>query len=613
MINGGQMAPTRPQQAAKANESGGRSGRNPLKSMSIAQAVLVTSENSSKQRHTLPFPHISCPDELEDNNNTFITNLPKKDTEELRPPSPFEEEREESTAINPDNYFGMDALTKFWKMFQRQESNSRSKRPRPRSARTQYLQRLQQLQRCPEPLGIIRKCDAPKVDLHEYRMGNDFATAMGESLALLPGIDTVNLSSNRISDDAACQIIKNLVSSSTLKYLDMSSNLLCLQAAKSLCSLLQSSKTLIYLNLSRNKLNSRAIVELCDALKKCSTLTQLNLSENNFSTPGMNAIAKLLDENAKIEELYLSWNKIRGIGAQRLVEAIGYHSSLRVLDLSWNSLNSCSGHTIASALATALANNKVLMHLDLSNNGLDYEDCTILANALNSNHTVLGLHMVGNQAYVDSKGFVIPTNEPIHLQLQHKTTSIDQYERNQGAEEIATQTTYDNLWHCIDRNCWLCGRWSDYRFVWTPPHSIDKKAKVQLHLSIDDWKGDVMNLSTNDTYMLYRMLPPGKTQYFITVTTEVPSTTSSPARNVRQFYTMKDKRSSRILRHHGDEETFGTLHYANFIAMSRCEDTNPCRATMPRPNTNQVKIIKWDIKKSVFASRYKESPSKSHV
>ena len=104
----------------------------------------------------------------------------------------------------------------------------------------------------------------------------------------------------------------------------------------------------------------------------------------------MLAIAKLLEESAKIEELYLSWNKIRGIGAQRIVEAIGFHNSLRVLDLSWNSLNSCAHHAVATALATALANNKVLMHLDLSNNGLDVDDCAILANALVANHTILG-------------------------------------------------------------------------------------------------------------------------------------------------------------------------------------------------------------------------------
>ena len=105
----------------------------------------------------------------------------------------------------------------------------------------------------------------------------------------------------------------------------------------------------------------------------------------------------------------------------------------------------------------------------------------------------------------------------MHLQAQHKVSSIAQYERYQGTDESA----YDHFWHCVDRKCWLCGRWSEYRFVWTPPHSIDPKAKVQLHLSIDDWVGDSMSPAANETYLLYRMLPPGKTQYFITVSTDI--------------------------------------------------------------------------------------------
>ncbi|CAK4870997.1 unnamed protein product [Aphanomyces euteiches] len=104
----------------------------------------------------------------------------------------------------------------------------------------------------------------------------------------------------------------------------------------------------------------------------------------------MNAIASLLVENAKIEELYLSWNKIRGVGGQRIVEAISYHNSLRVLDLSWNRLNSCPNHSIATALASSLTNNKVLAHLDLSNNALDAKACAILTSALLTNHTILG-------------------------------------------------------------------------------------------------------------------------------------------------------------------------------------------------------------------------------
>ncbi|KAF0734279.1 hypothetical protein AaE_009161, partial [Aphanomyces astaci] len=100
-----------------------------------------------------------------------------------------------------------------------------------------------------------------------------------------------------------------------------------------------------------------------------------------------------------------------------------------------------------------------------------------------------------------------------------------------------------------------------------------------------------MNRS-NDMFVLYRMLPPGKTKYFITVETEM-----GPGADMkRQYVVLKDKRTARLLRAHGDEPLFGTLQHVNYIAMTRA---------------NTIKVLKWDIKKSVFVSRYKESPSKA--
>ncbi|CAK4473298.1 unnamed protein product [Aphanomyces euteiches] len=519
------------------------------------------------------------------NDRTFLTRL-KDDRGELRPPSPFEPgggpAEDTDSGPEPENYFGGEALARFWNMFQKQDSNLRSKRPRPHSPR-------------------------------DYEIGNDLASAMGASISLIPGIDAVNLASNRISDRAAGDVISHLQVASALGGLDFSNNKLNLHAAKSLSNLIAITKTLVDVNLEHNRLGSGAVVVLCDALKKNQTVTRLNLSENQFSTAGMNAIASLLVENAKIEELYLSWNKIRGVGGQRIVEAISYHNSLRVLDLSWNRLNSCPNHSIATALASSLTNNKVLAHLDLSNNALDAKACAILTSALLTNHTILGLHMTGNQAKVDARGFLLPLTTPIELHTQHKFCSIKHFEIHQENSDVtpsSAPSAFDAYWPYVDRACWLCGRWSEHRFVWTPSsQKIDAKAKVKLHLSIDDWTGHDMT-RTHEAFMLYRMLPPGKTKYFITVETEAQKPDEKPK---RQYVVLKDKRTARILRTHGDEQTFGTLQYVNYIAMTRYDGPNPCHATMPRPGANTVKVLKWDIKKSVFATRFKESPSKAPV
>ncbi len=114
---------------------------------------------------------------------------------------------------------------------------------------------------------------------------------------------------------------------------------------------------------------------------------------------GTLAIAKVIDTSKTLRELYLSWNKIRGTSAQKLVEALGYRCSLRVLDLSWNSLHATNSKSIVLALGSSLSINTSLVHLDISNNCLDFEDCKILATSLLSNHTLIGypiysLHML---------------------------------------------------------------------------------------------------------------------------------------------------------------------------------------------------------------------------
>ncbi|KAG6942969.1 hypothetical protein JG688_00017841, partial [Phytophthora aleatoria] len=69
---------------------------------------------------------------------------------------------------------------------------------------------------------------------------------------------------------------------------------------------------------------------------------------------------------------------------------------------------------VVTALADSLANNKVLAHLDLSSNRLDLEDCTLLAKQLENNQTRIGLHMSGNCAVMDSRGFLIPKAQAHH-------------------------------------------------------------------------------------------------------------------------------------------------------------------------------------------------------
>jgi hypothetical protein len=62
-------------------------------------------------------------------------------------------------------------------------------------------------------------------------------------------------------------------------------------------------------------------------------------------------------------------------------------------------------------LAKYIRKDDRLRRLNLSNNRINTEGVTILAKALRSNHTILGLRFDGNEGVLDAKGFLHPFGE----------------------------------------------------------------------------------------------------------------------------------------------------------------------------------------------------------
>ncbi|TMW67056.1 hypothetical protein Poli38472_012172 [Pythium oligandrum] len=607
---------------------------------------------------------------------TFLTALdtPKQRANEperpskghlLRPPSPLEAADAGKVSRISDsepvvaNYVGGDAVQKFWQLFHREDAvmNTHSVPTtrqedhralvlptvgdRPRSARTTYLAAVRKLHLTPEPMGIVRRranekglsssvsatsssnssCtggnSTQEINLSSYHMGDAYGMAFSESFALVPGVEALNIASNRISDDTAARILTNALQSpviSTLQALNLSNNALGSKAARAVATLLRTSKTLVTLNLTQNRLKDRDITLLCDALQKNQTLARVHLSKNTFGIPGMVAIAKFLEENAKIEEVYLAWNNIRGLGALKLAEALKFHASLRVLDVSWNALHSnelLAPRAIITALSDSIANNKVLAHLDLSNNHLDMEDCGIFARYLAQNQTLIGLHMSGNCGIMDTRGFLIPKQTTCKLLDQHKPFSIAVFE--EAMNETGSGSVPSHLVQLVDKYCWYCGQWSEYRFAWQPTatcgpfagsdrSTITSDMIVKLHVSHDDWRGIEMDRRDDGSFSAYRILPPGKTEYFFTVTDK------NDPHKVSYHY-IKEKRHTRLVHHLAGraDATFGTLSRVNQLRNARREGRDPCNTMHPRTAKTNERVSRWDINRSVFSRRRRET------
>ena len=163
-------------------------------------------------------------------------------------------------------------------------------------------------------------------------------------------------------------------------------------------------------------------------------------------------------------------------------------------------------------------NNRTLMHVDFSNNGLCAEDCKEMQEGLRQNHAILGLHMGGNnEKDVDAQGHIIALSNKdpaanhiltrIHHSLDHRKPV------SQGILDIQ-----------VTSNCWICEGWTQVQFKFDPldlsQSTLDELGEINentfcyLHLSIDEFKGDLMEKSDNGQFNLMRMIPPKKVEYY---------------------------------------------------------------------------------------------------
>ena len=194
---------------------------------------------------------------------------------------------------------------------------------------------------------------------------------------------------------------------------------------------------------------------ICDLVSKIGSLLIINLCKNNITCQGAEYISQIIRRrDLKVRAILLNWNKIMGKGSIQLAMAIEDNQTLQIFDCSFNSFGSgqlkvrggtyankllnaapaptglmkspegilqsinydpfdeladYEGYTIsAMKWAKALITNKTLVHLDLSFNNLKTPDIKVIGEGLKLNHTLLGIHLMGNEAKIDELGFVTP-------------------------------------------------------------------------------------------------------------------------------------------------------------------------------------------------------------
>ena len=367
-----------------------------------------------------------------------------------------------------------------------------------------YLEEIQKSHLNPKPFGMLNnQGPESRIDLHCFSMGDTYAHAFSEGLKHFKTLESLNLRSNRLSEKGAYQILSNL-EFHPVRYLALSDNILGERSLECILSILRCQKPYLkHLNLENTRITTTMVQSLASVLSTNQSLVYLSLAKNNLQTRSCKALKEMLHYNEKLTKLDLHWNCLRGEGAVMIFEGICDNTSLEELDLSWNAIGNNKDITIFSRISESVSKQTFLLHLDLSHNYITYKECEVLGTGLEQNHTLMGLHLAGNECNLDSKGFILPSPQT-HLDQGHffkRIIDSPQYTRS------------------TRMNCWLCEDWSEVTFYWRPVISGKAVSEpIFLHLECDDFRPELMEYHAG-VFRLTRAVPPGTLKFFFSYMT----------------------------------------------------------------------------------------------
>lgn len=241
----------------------------------------------------------------------------------------------------------------------------------------------------------------------------------------LRDVKYINLSNNQITQAGITRLLANCSPEGVLS-LSLASNRLHQRGPASATEAISKCKHLQELDLSDNKMSDAFLESLCSLINgHCLELRGLALAKCGIGTTTRcaSALGGLVGAGRLLTSLDLAWNMLSGEAALLVVTAIGDNGAtaggqLRRVNLAWNRLGTATqaglenrrrqATMVAKAFADVFTFNKTLFHLDLSYNNFSADDCRIMGEALRANHTLFGIHLIGNQAAVDSMGFIVP-------------------------------------------------------------------------------------------------------------------------------------------------------------------------------------------------------------
>ena len=385
------------------------------------------------------------------------------------------------------------------------------------------------------------------INLSENNMGNRDLSDLNLFLQDADNsIEHLNLYGNSLGDENIIKICENLG-----KYIE---------------------HKLLSLNIGKNNIHDESSNAICFMAKSCTGLRSLNLGHNWLHNKAAAQIINTLSNNFELKTLDLSWNCIgddlviipsyeelvnsqlkypeKNFDNFALEEALGavkiklrrnpllpplddktkkekndknkpaQNKTEEIKEPSKVPVKPKTPSDFAIALGEYFCNESIdLIHLDISHNNINYVDCKLLSEKVKSNHTILGIHLDGNEMEINELGFINPiekgTKNKAYFPDSQITYSIDK-------DYKLRKTTIDTIRKIRSKNnCWICDGFREIEFEYIPEVPIDDPNNylVKIHLNFDGYKAFDM-IYNDGKYHMARMCPPGEIDYFFTMNTE---------------------------------------------------------------------------------------------
>ena len=419
-----------------------------------------------------------------------------------------------------------------------------------------------------------------EIDLGGNRITNIGASILFKSLNsnqdLLGKIKILDLSNNKIGNNEIDNFINFLQSpKNNLIHINLYGNNLYDDNIKLICDNIGKyiSDKLIYLNIGKNLISDDSIENIVNMIGFCNKLNFFIINHNKISNKGGEKIIKKIRFHYELKVLDLSWNNIGDNLIKEPIYEELVNSDLKHPERNFDNFtinealknmkftfrknplipsddkqnknkkddkkkeNTNTNKNLftepkkinepiknPSSFATELGTyfkekNLKIIHIDISHNNLSNIDCKFLSNEIKNNHSILGLHVDGNEMEIDSLGFINPLDNN-NKKSEYFANSHLYYNMNENYN--IRKTNIDTIRnHRNKNNCWICEGWREIEFIFIPKEPIDEPVNhlVKIHLNFDNYKPFGMLCIGGSKYSIVRMCPPGDIYYFFTLDT----------------------------------------------------------------------------------------------